>query len=198
MNTQLILASSSPRRMELLDQIGVSYIVCSVDIDETPFDDEIALDYVCRVAAEKSEACINQLDSSLPVLAADTSVVIDGHILGKPENREHAVSMLNQLSGKTHCVYSAVSFRNTGKHGESQHFQELSMTEVKFRKIKPKEIQSYWATGEPQGKAGAYAIQGIASIFVESIAGSFSGVVGLPLFETAELLSRQGIKVFNE
>ncbi|MCK5189919.1 MAG: septum formation inhibitor Maf [Methylococcales bacterium] len=198
MKEQLILASASPRRMELLDQIGVSYIVYPVDIDETPNDDEIALDYVCRIASEKSEACINQVNSFLPVLAADTSVVIDGHILGKPKNREHAMSMLNQLSGKTHCVYSAVSLRSTGQNGERKHFQELSKTDVKFRKIRPKEIQTYWETGEPQGKAGAYAIQGLASIFVESITGSFSGVVGLPLFETAELLSKQGIRVLNE
>jgi len=193
-NEQLVLASASPRRKELLDQIGVSYLVHPVDIDETPKDREVALDYVCRVAAEKSAACVSELTCSLPVLAADTSVVIDGHILGKPKNREHAMTMLNQLSGKKHSVYSAISLRS---QRENKHFQALSKTEVQFRKISTEEIQSYWDTGEPKGKAGAYAIQGLASVFVESIKGSFSGVVGLPLFETAALLSKQGIKIIR-
>ena len=194
MNEQLILASASPRRKELLDQIGVSYIVHPVDIDETPKDREVAMDYVVRVAAEKSAACVSELTHFLPVLAADTSVVLDGQIMGKPKNREHAMTMLNQLSGKTHRVYSAISLRS---QCENKHFQVLSMTEVRFRKISTEEIQSYWDTGEPEGKAGAYAIQGLASVFVESIKGSFSGVVGLPLFETAELLSKQGIKIIR-
>lgn len=194
MNEQLILASASPRRKELLDQIGVSYIVHPVDIDETPKAKEVALDYVSRVAAEKSAFCVSEVRRLLPVLAADTSVVIDGQILGKPKDREHAMAMLNQLSGKTHTVYSAVSLRVQGKN---KHFQALSKTEVRFRKISSGEIQSYWDTGEPEGKAGAYAIQGLASIFVESIKGSFSGVVGLPLFETAVLLSKQGIKIIR-
>ena len=194
MNEQLILASASPRRKELLDQIGVSYIVHPVDIDETPKNREMALDYVCRVAAEKSAVCISEVRHLLPVLAADTSVVIDGQILGKPKNREHAMAMLNQLSGRMHSVYSAVSLRT---QGENKHFQAVSKTEVKFRKISSEEIQSYWDTGEPEGKAGAYAIQGLASVFVESIKGSFTGVVGLPLFETAELLSKQGIKIIR-
>jgi septum formation protein len=191
---QLILASASPRRRELLDQIGVTYIVHPVDIDETPKDREAAKDYVNRVAAEKSAACVREVTHFLPVLAADTSVVIDGQILGKPKNREHGMTMLNQLSGKTHSVYSAISLRS---HCKNKHFQALSKTEVQFRNISPEEIQSYWDTGEPEGKAGAYAIQGLASVFVESIKGSFSGVVGLPLFETAELLSKQGIKIIR-
>ncbi len=194
MSEQLILASASPRRRELLDQIGVTYIVHPVDIDETPKDREAAKDYVSRVAAEKSAACVSEVTHFLPVLAADTSVVIDGQILGKPKNREHGMTMLNQLSGKTHSVYSAISFRS---HCKNKHFQALSKTEVRFRNISPEEIQSYWDTGEPEGKAGAYAIQGLASVFVESIKGSFSGVVGLPLFETAELLSKQGIKIIR-
>lgn len=194
MKEQLILASASPRRKELLDQIGVRYIVHPVDIDETPKDREVAMDYVYRVAAEKSAACASKVTCSLPILAADTSVVLDGQIMGKPKNREHAMTMLNQLSGKTHSVYSAVSLRS---QCENNYFQALSKTEVKFRKISNEEIQSYWDTGEPEGKAGAYAIQGLASVFVESIKGSFSGVVGLPLFETAELLLKQGIKIIR-
>lgn len=195
MKQQIILASASPRRKELLDQINVNYIVYPVDIDETPKQAEGAQDYVIRVAAEKSAACIKAVNSPLPVLAADTSVVIDGLILGKPENETHAAEMLNQLSGKTHCVYSAISLRTGGALSEQTHYQALSVTEVSFRHITSKEIKAYWQTSEPEGKAGGYAIQGIASIFVESIKGSFSGVVGLPLFETAELLSKQGITI---
>lgn len=195
---QLILASASPRRKDLLDQIDVSYIVHSVIIDETPEQGELALDYVLRVAANKSAKCISEINSSLPVLAADTSVVIQGQIMGKPENKEHAVAMLNQLSGKTHSVYSAVSLRLCGKVCDSRHFKAVSTTEVSFRKLSAKEINAYWETGESRGKAGAYAIQGLASVFVSSIKGSFSGVVGLPLFETAELLTKQGIIVSHE
>ena len=194
MTVQLILASASPRRQELLAQIGVRYRVEAVDIDETPKSNELPVDYVVRIAAEKSAMCIyNDMHITLPVLSADTSVVIDGNILGKPENEAHADSMLRQLSAKTHKVYTAISLRST----DGQHHQILSETEVKFRSISTKEIQAYWQTGEPQGKAGGYAIQGLASIFVESINGSFSGVVGLPLFETAQLLSKQGINVIT-
>ena len=198
MKKQLILASASPRRKKLLDQIGVRYIVHPVDIDETPNQAEVAKDYVIRVAAEKSKTCFESVDSSLPVLAADTSVVIDGQVLGKPENEAHAKEMMKQLSGRTHIVYSAVSLRISDDEIETKHFQALSLTEVSFRKITSTEIKRYWQTSEPQGKAGGYAIQGLASIFVQSINGSFSGVVGLPLFETAELLSKQGIIISNE
>ncbi len=196
MNQQIILASASPRRRELLDQIGVRYIVHPVDIDEDPIDAETPIDYVTRIAAEKSAACIVEVNNTLPVLAADTCVVIENQILGKPKNRAHAETMLKQLSGKTHYVYSAVSFR-TCKKGKTGHYQKLSVTEVTFRRITEQDIQAYWKTGEPQGKAGSYAIQGLASIFVTSIKGSFSGVVGLPLFETAELLSKQGIQIIT-
>lgn len=197
MKEQLVLASASPRRRELLDQIGVSYIVHPVDIDETPKLNEMAQQYVERVAAEKSATCQRILTQALPILAADTCVVIDNTILGKPENKTHAIEMLEQLSDNQHSVYSAVSLRGI-KAGEGPyHLQALSITEVNFRKIELKEIEAYWETGEPQGKAGAYAIQGLASIFVESIKGSFSGVVGLPLFETVELLSKQGINIIT-
>ena len=197
MNEQIILASASSRRRELLDQIGVSYVVFPVDIDETPGVKEIPRNYVKRVAAAKSAACIKGFRSKLPVLAADTSVVIDGEILGKPKNEADATKMLSQLSGNTHSVYSAVSMRRPGTLDEQGHSLIVSETLVKFKKISAKEIQAYWQTGEPEGKAGAYAIQGLASVFVESIEGSFSGVVGLPLFETAALLSKQGIKIIK-
>jgi len=123
----------------------------------------------------------------LPILAADTAVVLGDKIMGKPKNQEDAVVMLTRLSGQTHHVYTAISLR--GK----QHWQAVSITEVKFRDLAETEINAYWQTGEPADKAGAYAIQGLGGLFVESITGSFSGVVGLPLFETAELLAKQGI-----
>ena len=189
MTPQLILASASPRRSELLQQICVRHVIKAVDIDETPWPHESPLAYVERVATEKSAVCRALLDLDLPVLAADTSVVCDGKILGKPDNLQHALDMLSLLSGRSHQVYSAVSLR--GDH----HWQAVSVSEVRFRPLSRAEIIAYWHTGEPQDKAGAYAIQGLASVFIESITGSFSGVMGLPLFETAQLLAKQGIKV---
>lgn len=189
MAPQIILASASPRRSELLKQIGVRHLIQAVDIDETPFPEESALDYVVRLAAEKSAVGLALIDQQLPVLAADTSVVCDAEILGKPENAEHAVEMLTRLSGRTHQVYTAISLRG------NQHWQAVSISDVSFRKLSRAESLSYWHTGEPCDKAGGYAIQGLASVFIESITGSFSGVMGLPLFETAQLLALQGIKV---
>ncbi|MGZ5026144.1 MAG: Maf family protein [Methylobacter sp.] len=191
MAAQIILASASPRRRELLDQIKIAYRVHPVDLDETPLANEMPLDYVQRLAAEKSAACVAALGDSLPVLAADTAVVLDGLIMGKPKDRDDAFSMLRLLSGKMHRVYSAVSLRGR------EHGQAVSITEVTFRSLTESEIEAYWQSGEPVDKAGSYAIQGLGGIFVESINGSFSGVVGLPLFETAELLSRQGIGLFK-
>ncbi|MGZ5075980.1 MAG: Maf family protein [Methylobacter sp.] len=191
MAAQIILASASPRRKELLDQIKIAYRVHPVDLDETPLANEMPLDYVQRLAAEKSAACVAALGDSLPVLAADTAVVLDGLIMGKPKDRDDAFSMLRLLSGKMHRVYSAVSLRGR------EHGQAVSITEVTFRSLTESEIEAYWQSGEPADKAGSYAIQGLGGIFVESINGSFSGVVGLPLFETAELLSRQGIGLFK-
>jgi septum formation protein len=192
MTVRIILASASPRRQELLDQIKVTYQVSPVDIDETPLPGEAPGDYVCRIAAEKSAACFARgAISGLPVLAADTAVVLGSQIMGKPRDQEDAVAMLRQLSGLTHQVYSAVSLRGR------EHVQALSMTEVTFRTLTDFEILAYWRCGEPADKAGAYAIQGLGSLFVESIKGSYSGVVGLPLFETAELLSKQGIELIK-
>ncbi len=191
MTAQIILASASPRRRELLDQINIRYQLNPVDLDETPFPREAPLDYVRRLAAEKSAACVAQLGDGLPVLAADTAVVLDELILGKPKDRDDAFAMLRLLSGKMHRVYSAVSLRGR------EHGQAVSITEVTFRTLTEGEIAAYWHSGEPADKAGSYAIQGLGGVFVESITGSFSGVVGLPLFETAELLSRQGIRIIQ-
>jgi septum formation protein len=191
MSVQIILASASPRRMELLDQIRVTYRIHPVDLDETPLPDETPLDYVQRLAAEKSAACMSQFKTQIPVLAADTAVILGDVIMGKPKGQADALAMLKQLSGKTHQVFSAISLRGR------EHGQAVSITEVTFRRLTECEMLEYWHSGEPIDKAGSYAIQGLGGVFVESIKGSFSGVVGLPLFETAELLSRQGVEIFK-
>jgi septum formation protein len=185
----IILASASPRRRELLEQINVRYSVYAVDIDETPLIGESPLAYVQRVAAEKSAACLAKLHTSKPILAADTTVVLGDVIMGKPKDQDDALTMLRLLSGKTHQVYSAISLRGL------IHSQAVSITDVTFKDLTEQEIVDYWHSGEPLDKAGAYAIQGKGSVFVSAINGSFSGVVGLPLFETAQLLRQQGIKV---
>lgn len=187
MSAQIILASASPRRMELLDQMGIQYQVSPVNLDETPFNQEPPALYVQRIAAEKSLAAIDK--THLPVLAADTSVVLDNEILGKPVDKKHAMQMLNLLSGETHQVYTAVSLRGT------EHRQIVTVTEVTFKILSELEIEAYWATGESEDKAGAYAIQGFGAMFVKEIKGSYSGVVGLPIFETAEILAKEGIKI---
>lgn len=191
MTARIVLASASPRRKELLDQIKVSYIVYPVDLDETPLLGEAPIDYVQRIAAEKSAACVRQRGDKLPVLAADTAVVLADRIMGKPKDRDDAYTMLRQLSGNMHRVYSAISLRGR------EHLEAVSITEVTFRPLTDREIEAYWLTDEPVDKAGSYAIQGIGGVFVQSINGSFSGVVGLPLFETAELLSRLGIGILK-
>lgn len=188
----LILASASPRRSELLKQIGIDHTIQVADIDETPLCNESPDDYVLRVAHAKSAAIQHNTSADSVVLAADTAVVLDDKIMGKPVDLEHAIEMLSLLSANTHHVYSAVSLRG-------RHTQEcLNVSDVTFRAISRQEIIQYWHTGEPADKAGAYAIQGLASIFVAKINGSFSAIVGLPLFETAQLLSKEGINIFNE
>ncbi len=192
MTYSLVLASASPRRKQLLAQLGIDCLVKAVDIDESPLATELPTDYVQRIAAEKSAACAACCDTQLPILAADTTVVLNGQIMGKPVHQHHGVEMLQQLSGVTHQVYSAVSLRYA-----KQHWQALNSTAVTFRKISLPEMQAYWQTGEPCDKAGGYAIQGIGSIFVEKIVGSFSGVMGLPLFETAQLLTQLDIHILK-
>ncbi len=190
MNTpDLILASASPRRRELLDQIGVRFKVVPSEIPENPGPLELPEDYVRRIAHEKARAVQKtHSPSDLPILSADTEVVLDGEIFGKPTDEDHACRMLEKLSGREHFVLSAVSL----VQGE-RHFEALSMTQVRFRDLHLSEIAAYWRTGEPKGKAGAYAIQGLGSLFIERLSGSFSGVMGLPLHETAQLLRKVGI-----
>lgn len=186
----LCLASASPRRRDLLASIGVAFNVRPVEIDETPQRDEAPATYVIRLAREKARAGAGI--SSLPVLGADTAVVRDGVILGKPESREHAAAMLRSLSGRDHEVLTAVAVS-----GPAGLLEACVATRVVMREIGNNEIAAYWSTGEPVDKAGGYAIQGLAAVFVKRIEGSYSAVVGLPLFETAALLARQGVPVWN-
>ena len=186
--SQIVLASSSPRRQALLEQIGVRFSVLPVDVDEYVLDDEMPEHYVQRMAALKSQRGRDLTGAALPVLGADTIVAIEQNILGKPRNKDQALEMLRCLSGRSHRVLSAVSVRS------NQHLQVLSATTVHFRVLSEHEIEAYWDSGEPCDKAGAYGIQGIAAIFVSRIEGSFTGVVGLPLFETSELLMKIGVE----
>lgn len=191
MNPVICLASISPRRRELLAQIGVSHMVAGADIDETALPGELPRAYVARLAREKALA-IRRTGQQLPVLAADTTVVVDGKIFGKPRDRAHAIDMLGELAGRTHEVLTAVALAHA--HGVSER---LSANIVRFRKISPAECAAYWETGEPRDKAGGYAIQGLGAVFVESLSGSYSAVMGLPLFETGELLHAAGIQYWN-
>lgn len=184
----LILASASPRRRELLDQLGIGYITRPADIVECPRSGEAPEAYVRRIAAEKSQAALALRSDRLPVLAADTEVVLDGEIFGKPADEAQAIAMLSRLSGREHTVLSAVSLRTL-----EQHWAALSVSRVRFRALSRDELAAYWATGEPRDKAGAYAIQGLGALFVTRLIGSYSGVMGLPLLETGELLARLGI-----
>jgi septum formation protein len=186
----IYLASGSPRRRALLQQIGVSFQVIGIDLDETALADEAPLAYVSRLAEAKAAAGWQRSRDlgNAPVLAADTAVVLDGRILGKPADMENAISMLRELSSRTHEVLTAVAMRTAA--GTQL---KISRSMVTFRSIDAAEARDYWATGEPRDKAGAYAIQGYASVFIADLKGSYSGVMGLPLFETAELLEAAGI-----
>ena len=186
----LHLASGSPRRRELLAQIGVSFVTLSATIDETALPSEPAERYVERLAREKALAGLAGLEQSQAavVLGADTSVVLDGRILGKPENREDALATLAALSGREHQVLTAVALAS-GERVESR----VVTSRVRFRPLRPGEAEAYWDTGEPCDKAGSYGIQGLAAVFVSQIEGSYSAVVGLPLCETAQLLETFGI-----
>jgi septum formation protein len=180
------LASQSPRRRALLAQIGVHHDVIGVEVDETPLAGEAPAEYVLRLALAKARAG-HRLRPDRPVLGADTAVVQDGCILGKPRDGEDAARMLAQLAGREHRVLTAIAL--VGDREETR----LSVSHVRFRPIDAVEAAAYWATGEPADKAGGYAVQGLGALFVESISGSYSGVMGLPLFETGELLRRAGI-----
>src|ERR1700683_3944585 len=186
------LASASPRRRALLLQIGVPFQILSVSVDESVAPGEAPFDYVSRLAGAKaSQGRLQSLkDGSAvrPVLAADTAVVIDGEILGKPVDCEDAVRMLRLLSGRTHEVLTAVALSTAGRLESA-----VSRSDVTFRTISEMEARDYWNTGEPRDKAGGYAIQGHGAVFVAELRGSYSGVMGLPLYETAEFLRLAGV-----
>ncbi len=188
----LRLASASPRRRQLLDLIGVPHVVAPADIDETPLPDERSDRYVLRLARGKAEA-VWKTQRDLPVLGADTTVVLDEEIFGKPESEADAVNMLGRLSGRTHVVHTGIALRAP----DGREFVSLSTTQVQFAHLSDEQMHSYWATGEPQGKAGAYAIQGLGAVFVSNISGSYTGVMGLPLYETAEMLRAAGVAVWR-
>ena len=184
----IYLASASPRRRELLAQLGLDCEVVPVDIDESHHAGESGRAYVRRLAVTKARAAMIRLDRlNIPVLAADTAVVLGDRILGKPEDETGARQMLADLSGRAHDVYSAVAVLS----GDYEDVA-VSRSRVQFRAISEKEIAAYWQTGEPRDKAGAYAIQGIGAVFIAGLEGSYSGVMGLPLFETAQLLNACG------
>lgn len=189
MQPHLILASQSPRRRELLNQLGLRVQVCPADIDEGPKPGETAAEYALRIALEKARAGAVAAKAVLPVLGADTDVVVDGEILGKPASREQGIAMLRRLAERRHEVYSAVAV-GLGDRWLSR----LSVTEVHFGPISQAQAEAYWNSGEPADKAGGYGIQGLGGGFVREIRGSYSGVVGLPLYETCELLREFGIE----
>jgi len=186
------LASHSPRRQQLLRQIGIPFELLSVTVDETPRPGEDPAAHVARLALAKARAGWRRLQDRprRPVLGADTDVVLDGVIFGKPQDREDGLRMLQTLAGREHRVLSAVALVDDTR--EQVRVQE---SRVRFRALRLEECEAYWATGEPADKAGAYAIQGRAAAFIAELHGSYSGVMGLPLFETAELLENFGVQV---
>ena len=185
-SSQLYLASTSPRRREILQSLGVNFEIANVDTDERPLQDESAEEMVLRLATAKADGAVG---ADL-VLGSDTVVVLDDRILGKPTDADDAVEMLLALSGRSHRVLTGVALKTP------QGTQTvLSVTDVRFREIGRDEAIRYWQSGEPADKAGSYGIQGLGGMFVESINGSYSGVMGLPVFETVELLRSAGIEV---
>ncbi len=186
----IYLASASPRRRALLRQIGVAYRLLPVAVDETQLPDEMPDAYVARLAQAKAQAGLQTLGrrQPRPVLGADTAVVMDGVILGKPQDREEGLAMLARLSGREHRVMSAVALATA-----TRAVVKVQESRVRFRELTPLECAAYWDSREPLDKAGGYGIQGRAAAFISELHGSYSGVMGLPLFETAELLREFGI-----
>ena len=189
----LHLASASPRRREILAGLGLEFTCGGVDIDETPDNAESPEEMVVRLALGKARAAAAQRSGETVVLGADTTVVLDGEIFGKPTDRVGALTMLMRLSGRTHEVFTGVAVWS-----ECAIETAVSRTSVRFRDIDPDEAALYWQSGEPADKAGGYAVQGLGGIFVAGLDGSYSGVVGLPVFETAQLLENAGIKVLEK
>jgi septum formation protein len=190
------LASASPRRSELLRQVGIDFEVCAADVDERRLPAESPADYVVRLARAKADRVWTSVAVATgrgPVIAADTAVVVDGAILGKPADAGAAFEMLTTLSGRAHDVLTAVAVR-----GSAGAESALSRSEVRFRATTPMERRAYCASGEPLDKAGGYGIQGLGAVFVEHLSGSYSAVMGLPLLEAVALLKRFGIPSWLE
>jgi septum formation protein len=189
----LYLASASPRRRDLLRQIGVAFETLTLAVDESHRPPESPADYVERLARSKAVAGLEaRASASTPVLAADTTVVLEGEIFGKPADAAEAIAMLCRLGGRRHEVLTAICLASGEARG-ARLATRSSRSEVWFRRIEEREAADYFATGEPLGKAGGYAVQGLGAVFVERLVGSFSGVMGLPLFETAQLLDAAGV-----
>lgn len=182
----IILASQSPRRAELLTQVGIAYRVAPADIDEQMLSGEGAADFVERIAIAKARA-VHKNHPDQVVLGADTVVVLDHRVFAKPRDRSEGIEMLLTLAGRTHEVLSGVAIV-----AEHTHYA-LNISRVQLRAIDAAEAAAYWDTGEPCDKAGGYAVQGLAAAFIERIEGSYSGIMGLPLFETVQLLERADV-----
>ena len=189
----IILASASPRRRELLEQIGVRYQVLAIDIDEARLAGESPDQMVQRLALQKAQSGWEKSGGAFPVLAADTSINIDGQIFGKPRNIHDAFRILSTLCGRRHHVMTAVAL-----YSYTLQAVKLSTSVVTLRDLSDQEITAYCKTNEPMDKAGAYAIQGKGAMFIQHLDGSYSGVMGLPLFETAELLRAASVKTLSE
>ena len=191
----IYLASGSPRRREILENLGFTVHRLSADIDETPKEGEAAVEYVRRMACEKNQAAVAQWfaaydqEPEFAVLTADTTVADGEAILGKPESEADAVDMLERLSGRTHQVLTAVCV-----YWQGVRYDVVQTSEVRFKTFTAEEIAAYVASGEPMDKAGAYGIQGLGGVFVEHLQGSFTGVMGLPVYETAQLLKSLGLE----
>jgi len=190
---KITLASASPRRRELLDQIGVAYDVLPVDIDESHQPGESDEAYVQRLAIEKARTGFSRQGTEQPVLGSDTIVVLEQQILGKPRDKADGLAMLSALSAKEHQVMTAVAMVSA-----EQELCLLNISRVSFRALSSTEIEVYWKSGEPADKAGGYGIQGLAAQFIQRLDGSYSAVMGLPLFETAQLLEKFGITLLSD
>jgi nucleoside triphosphate pyrophosphatase len=184
----LCLASASPRRRELLAQIRVAHEIESPRVNEERLPGELPREYVLRLAREKAVSVHSRRHPGQPVLAADTAVVLEESVFGKPRDEQDALEMLTALGGRTHQVLTAIALATGGEVATA-----LSVSDVRLRVLTEAERTAYWRSGEPCDKAGAYAIQGLGAVFVERLSGSYSGVMGLPLFETAQLLEAAGI-----
>ena len=193
MNFDLYLASQSPRRCELLQQLGVKFKVWPANLPEVAKPGELPSEFVQRLAMEKARHVWQALNEAQrkPVLGADTVVCIDNEMLGKPQTKQDGIKMLQQLSGRTHEVMTGVALVS------QQHSVCVNVSEVTFKSLTVAEIERYWATAEPVDKAGGYAIQGFAAAFIVHLVGSYSGVMGLPLYETAQLLQSQQIPIWR-